>query len=153
MHGNAKNIQDQMFGYLKVLKRSDQKSDQGVLWECQCLLCGRTVTLPTKQLTSGHRISCGNHPELAHDRSKKELEKTRKDGVLMASFEKPILKNNTTGIRGVSPYSLRSGGIRYEAKLVVNGEQYRKKGFKTIEEAHEYRLELERKYLPPEFRQ
>lgn len=148
MHGNTRNIQDQTFGYLKVLNRSDQKSNQGVLWECQCLLCSRTITIPTKELTSGHRISCGNHPELAHDRSKRELEKTRKDGVLMASFEKPILKSNTTGIRGVSAYPLRSGGIRYEAKLVVNGQQFRKRGFQTIEQAAKYRKYLETIYLP-----
>lgn len=148
MHGNARNIKGQTFGHLKVLKCSDQKSDQGVLWECQCLLCNRTITIPTKELTSGHRISCGNHPELAYDRSKRELEKTRKDGVLMASFQKTILKSNTTGVRGVSAYPLKSGSLRYEAKLVINGRQFRKRGFKTISEAAEYRKFLEDIHLP-----
>lgn len=148
MHGNAKNLKGMHFGNLLVLQRSDQKSDQGVMWECECLLCRCIVTYATKQLTSGLRTSCGNHPRGDLVAANAKLESFKVDGVNLAYYTSKPQKNTSTGVRGVFSYQLKTGATRYGAKLQVNGHQHRKRGFLTIESAYQYRLELEKLYLP-----
>ncbi|MDR0491599.1 MAG: AP2/ERF family transcription factor [Oscillospiraceae bacterium] len=53
-----KDITGQRFGKLTALYRTDQRSKDSVLWECQCD-CGNTVLRTTNDLTSGHTTSCG----------------------------------------------------------------------------------------------
>ncbi|MDU6563134.1 MAG: hypothetical protein E6523_09965, partial [Streptococcus sp.] len=55
--------------------------------------------------------------------------------------------NSQSGVRGVVTYK-QAGKLKYRAVLTVNGTVYQKAGFKTIEEAAEYRKYLVQKYLP-----
>lgn len=135
------------FGKLVVRKKGGV-TKQGQMWECDCD-CGNTAIYRTSMLVSGDAVSCGC---LRHDPSMKR-NKARKaqkvNGVEVNRFKKDkAMPFNTTGVRGVSQYSLKNGGTKYEAKIVINGVTHRKKGFTTIEDAKAYRRQLEEAYLP-----
>lgn len=52
------NLIGQKFGELTVIKKSEQKKNNRVAWECLCS-CGNMTTVITNHLTSGHTKSCG----------------------------------------------------------------------------------------------
>lgn len=52
------NLVGQVFGYLTVLRETEQRQYGKVVWECQCD-CGNIVYLNTTRLRSGNDTSCG----------------------------------------------------------------------------------------------
>lgn len=136
------------YGRLTVIKKTDKKIQRNYLYECLCD-CGNITYQPKRSLESGHAKSCGC---LQRDRARKLVESQIIDGTRPAGFTGKPSKNNSTGYLGVTPYS-QSGRTKYKAELMYKGNVYRKKGFKTAKEAWIYRLDLEKKYLPPELRQ
>lgn len=138
---------DKRFGKL-VVKKKGNVTNQGQMWECVCD-CGNVAIYRTSMLISGDAVSCGC---LRHDPSMKrnEARKAQKvNGVELFRFENDkAMPFNSTGAKGVSKYLLKNGGTKYEAKIVINGTTYRKKGFDTIEDAKNYRKQLEELYLP-----
>lgn len=52
------NLTGQKFGYLTVLRQTDQRQYGKIIWECQCE-CGNIIYLNTGRLTSGNDTSCG----------------------------------------------------------------------------------------------
>lgn len=53
-----KDLTDQRFGKLVVIRKSDQKKGRAILWECQCD-CGNICLKPTGELNWGTATSCG----------------------------------------------------------------------------------------------
>ena len=136
------------YGRLTVVRKTDRKLRREFLYECKCS-CGNTTYQTKQALEIGHVRSCGClQKEKASELAKSQFV----DGTRPSSFTGKPKSTNSTGLLGVTPYK-QSGRTKYRANLHYKGTNYQKKGFKTAEEAHEYRLELERKYLPPELRQ
>lgn len=136
------------YGRLTVVRKTDKKRRREFLYECQCS-CGN-ITYQTRQaLEIGHVRSCG----CLQKEKTSEIGKAQFiDGTRPSSFTGKPSKNSSTGFLGVAPYQ-QSGRTKYKASLRYKGVTYSKKGFTTAEEAHEYRLALEEKHLPPELRQ
>lgn len=56
----SKDLTGQVFGYLKVLYRTNQKSSNGsYFWHCICLKDNNEIDVRTDQLTRGVTSSCG----------------------------------------------------------------------------------------------
>lgn len=136
------------YGKLEV-KEQRPSTKHGRMWLCECE-CGNKIILPTKQLKL--RTSCGKCRRFKSseniDKLHKAMEESRVDGILMSKYNQKIQKNNKTGYTGVSEYHLKSGEVRYEAKLQVKGQVIKKRGFETLKEARDYRCALEKEYLP-----
>lgn len=133
------------FSRLTVVRLSDKKQRKENTYECLCD-CGEITYQVANALKSGHAKSCGClQRELASDVVKKKIVNGTKPDAFKDGL---MMKTNTTGFRGVTSYK-QSGKTKYMAYLGIQGKRYSKKGFKTPEEAYEYRLELEEKYLKP----
>ena len=52
------HLENQKFGFLTVLKKSDKRRNNKILWECQCC-CGTITYVTTQDLVSGKSKSCG----------------------------------------------------------------------------------------------
>ena len=52
------DLTDQMFGRLTVLERAENNKHGMARWHCVCL-CGKTITIRSSSLVSGHTKSCG----------------------------------------------------------------------------------------------
>lgn len=127
---------------LVVIKKTDKKLRREFLYECKCD-CGNTVYQTRQALEIGHATSCGC---LHKENFRGIRESLYKDGTKLSAFNDKAFSTNKLGVRGVSSY-IQSGRTKYMARLVFKGKTYAKKGFATIDEAHEYRKYLERKYL------
>ena len=140
-----KSIVGQKFGRLTVVEKTDKRLRKEFLYECMCV-CGEKTFQTAHALRNGHVRSCGClHREQISEVSKKQIV----NGTKPKMFEKgKMMKTNTSGFRGVTSYQ-QTNRTKYAAYLGIQGKTYRKKGFKTAEEAYEYRLELEEKYLKP----
>lgn len=55
---NKKNLTGKRFGKLTVLKDSNQRQNNKILWKCKCD-CGTITNVATGDLISGHIKSCG----------------------------------------------------------------------------------------------
>ena len=135
------------YGRLTVVRKTDKKRRIEFLYECLCS-CGNTTYQTRQALEIGHVKSCGC---LQKDKAARTGKAQFIDGTRPSSFTGKPSKNSSTGFLGVVPYK-QSGCTKYKASLRYKGVTYSKKGFLTAEEAYEYRLELEKKYLPPELR-
>ena len=54
----AKDLTNQKFNHLTALRRIGTDSNRNALWECICD-CGNVITVSSKMLRSGHKLSCG----------------------------------------------------------------------------------------------
>jgi len=71
MHFNAKNLRGQQYGRLIVLKPTNKRIDNHIVWLCQCN-CGRIVKIPSSDLIKGNTKSCKClQKELASNRASK----------------------------------------------------------------------------------
>ena len=65
--GKRKDITGQQFGRLIAIEPTEQKSQQNIIWKCQCQ-CGNITYVPLASLMSGNTKSCGClHKELLHE--------------------------------------------------------------------------------------
>lgn len=56
----TKDLEGKQFGYLKVLHMDTERTRQGKRkWVCECLACGKIVSVPRTQLVNGDAKSCG----------------------------------------------------------------------------------------------
>lgn len=147
-----KDLTNQKFGRLSVIKRISPIGVKKIKWLCKCD-CGNEIEVYATYLQNGDTKSCGClKKELEEKHLRDEYDNKRVDGVAMHLFNDKPRKDSSTGYRGVSKYYTRkSKQLRYRAWITVKGKRYYKSGFKTPEEAYyKGRLELERKYLPQE---
>lgn len=65
------DLTNQVFNNLRVIQRVDDYiSESGkheVMWECECLLCGKHIVTRGRSLTSGHIKSCGKKHRRVED--------------------------------------------------------------------------------------
>ena len=54
----TKDLTGKVFGYLTVLKPTEERSNGSIIWECQCE-CGKICYIPTSNLSREHTRSCG----------------------------------------------------------------------------------------------
>lgn len=134
-------------------------SEKDSRWLCQCE-CGNLVEVRGNAIKNATTKSCGclaretakivakknNIETLGH----RGYDSKRVDGIATFLINEKVQKNNKTGYNGVKAYNLADGSVRYMAYLTVGKKRYAKKGFKTAEEAHQYRLALVDKYVPKE---
>jgi hypothetical protein len=59
----AKDLTGQRFGLLTVLRPTEQRKHECVVWECRCD-CGKTTMLTTNALTTGNTKSCGCYHDI-----------------------------------------------------------------------------------------
>lgn len=79
----SRSIIGQVFNRLRVVSRTDDRAADGsVVWACQCS-CGKSTSVATIHLTSGHTRSCGcwkhevnNNRFKTHDEAKTYLYRT-----------------------------------------------------------------------------
>ena len=65
--GQIKDLTNQRFGKLTVIKPTEQRQNQCVVWECKCD-CGNITYVKSNSLLSGNTKSCGClHKELLHE--------------------------------------------------------------------------------------
>lgn len=53
-----KDLTEKRFGRLQVIRKTDQRKNRNVVWECRCD-CGELVFVPSVDLTAGRKRSCG----------------------------------------------------------------------------------------------
>lgn len=136
-------IINKKIGRLTVLEKTNKKSREDILYKCECE-CGNIAYRTKHVLESSHARSCGC---LQRDEAKKQVKYLNDENIrLRTSLNKKPNKGNSTGFKGVSTYR-QSNRTKYKASLNYKGKTYQKKGFATAEEAYEYRLYLEEKYI------
>ena len=54
-----KDLTNEVFNNLKVIKYIGKNNKGKSLWECRCLLCGNITNAITSELKRGHKKSCG----------------------------------------------------------------------------------------------
>lgn len=139
------SIIGQKFNRLTVIKKTGKKLRNDVLYECLCD-CGNSTFQTAHALKNQHVKSCGC---LQREIASRMVDKQVVNGTKPEMFkEGKMMKTNTSGYRGVTSYR-QTNRTKYIASLQVQGKIYRKKGFETAEDAYDYRLKLEKKYLKP----
>lgn len=149
-------IVGQVFGYAKVLERTDEKdSSYYYLWKCSCQICGTVFFTTQTRLKQSKTTSCGcrrgqvmRDPDSWKNEVMRGYKIDHETGLRFQDFNKKRLKNNTSGYTGVYKY-----GNKWAAEIHVKGVRYRKTGFDGPKEAYENgRIQLEKEYLPEYFR-
>ena len=72
-----KNLLGQTFGRLHVVRKTDQRKQGNIVYECLCV-CGGVVFVPTARLTTGVTKSCGC---LHSENARSKCVKRRKHGM------------------------------------------------------------------------
>ena len=54
----AHDLTGQQFGYLTVIRKTDERRGRAVVWECRCV-CGKTTYVAASTLKRGNTKSCG----------------------------------------------------------------------------------------------
>ena len=55
----AIDMTGQKFGFLTVVKRTEDKIKRSAYWDCFCEACGNTISVERGNLLKGHYKSCG----------------------------------------------------------------------------------------------
>lgn len=143
----SKELINERFGRLLVLETIIKNGKT----KCLCLCdCKNKIWVNGCNLKNGHTISCGCYQkEKALNNNAHYLEKYRKEnhieGTNLRRLNSSKFKNNKSGIKGVYWHSQSK---KWVAKLNFQGKSYTKE-FNKIEEAINYRKELEEKYFKP----
>lgn len=64
--GRLIDLTGKTFGFLTVLKKSSEKKNNEVMWECQCT-CGNLILVKGRNLRDGNTTSCGCSRQKAND--------------------------------------------------------------------------------------
>lgn len=133
----AVDMTGKRFGKLLVIRNTGKKKGNSIIWECKCD-CGNMIELTQQVLEKGSTKSCGClkrsiMKEKIKENAKEFIEKNYVEGTNIKAIQsiKP-LKNNTTGIKGVSYDSSRR---KYVAQIEFKGKHYHLGRFDTKEEA------------------
>lgn len=141
----TKDLEGKQFGYLKVLHMDTERTRQGKRkWVCECLACGKIVSIPRTQLINGDAKSCGCY---GRDRASREIKENMgiKDGTNVSKLKSnKLFSTNTTGIRGVS-YNKAYG--KYYSYIGFKGKLYGLGFYAKKEEAEEVRKRAEKEQL------
>lgn len=98
----AKDLAGQQFGKLLVIRKTDLRKQNSIVWECQCA-CGNTALVCAKSLCSGQTKSCGCHNlEVAKTRAKQRADADIVAHTRLSFLNSTIFSNNSSGVRGVT---------------------------------------------------
>lgn len=148
MKYNKKNLLNQRFGRLVVIKETEKRMDNGsIVWKCKCD-CGNVIETSSKRLTTKMITSCGCYQKERQQYSnRKLLHHQLIDGTNINIISKQTANSsNKTGTRGVHYSKIKKKWIAtltFKKKLVLN------KSFDTKVEAIQARKEAENKYFKP----
>jgi len=151
---NFIDLTGKKFGRLTVIKRVGTSEYGQPMWECQCD-CGNTTETASQSLRNGVTKSCGcfarensskRYKKIIKDTHKKYIENELKEGTSLCKLNDKMLKNNTSGVKGVTKDKARNKWI---AQLVFKGDYHYLGRFNTIEEAAKARKKAEEKYFNP----
>ena len=122
----ALELTNKKFGKLTVIKATNQKSSNSVVWKCKCD-CGNIAYVSAVNLNNGNTKSCGCNKTLQRENMRKSGYKKLKetnfiDGTsIMHITSKKLFKNNTSGVRGVTWNKDRN---KWVAQIVFKGKNY-----------------------------
>ena len=144
--GKFIDISNQRFGRLLVIERNGTSKYGHATFLCECD-CGNQKTADSHSLRQGLIRSCGclqAEKGVPAIQARQEV----RNGIKPSYFQtnKPQ-SNSQSGVRGVVTYK-QAGKIKYRAVLPINAVVHQKSGFKTLEDAAEYRSYLEKVHLP-----
>ena len=143
---NKLDITGKRYGSLVAVKRTEEKTAQGVYkWECKCD-CGGSVLVPVSELNRGKVKSCGclfvkNKRRMAEKGNTDCVENTK-----ISNLSSKIPKNNTSGHKGV--YWMPREEM-WMAVIYFQKKRYRLGVFRSYEKAVQAREEAEEKYFKP----
>lgn len=132
----CKDLSGKRFGRLTVVEPiAERAKDGSIIWKCRCD-CGGTVFVSSNKLQTRHNISCG-----CISTSNAREAKTFVDGTCVENIlSKKLLKNNTSGYRGVS--RKRNG---WQAYITYAGRCISLGSYDNLEDAVDARRKAEQK--------
>ncbi|WP_252251159.1 AP2 domain-containing protein [Clostridium sp. VAP52] len=140
-----KDITNKRFGKLIAIRPTGQKRGNSTVWECECD-CGNTCYIAIDCLNSEKTKSCGCNQKEQRKKMRKlgqiKLKKTNfieGTSILHITHDK-LLKNNTSGITGVSWDGSRK---KWKAQIEFKGKHYDLKRHKNKEDAIKARKDAE----------
>ena len=92
-----KDLKGKRFGRLTVIKRTDKRYNDSVVWECLCD-CGNTCEVSAKRLSVGNVKSCGCFKQDNLERIHKEI---FVENTSLNSLVQKKRTNNKSGVKGV----------------------------------------------------
>ena len=143
----------QRFGRLTIIRDTGKRTDKkNKIWECQCD-CGAIIEAPTRNLAIGDLKSCGClYKEVREINQRNFVDNfvandcVEDTSLTAIDCSRPIRKDNTSGVRGVSWHSQSKkwwAGIAFQKKKIYLGI------FDNIEDAAKARKLAEEKYFEP----
>ena len=145
------------FGRLTVIKENIEmrrlKPGRGAIWDCVCA-CGKAHTVVGQALRYGEIKSCGClQREIASAMGKirgcdhlRGYEPDRVDGISVESLTRGMLRNNTSGYKGVS-WSSKKG--KWRAYITIRDKQKSLGNYDDILDAVKARKEAEDEIFKP----
>lgn len=132
----CKDLRGKRFGQLTVEEPiAERAKDGSVIWKCRCD-CGGFAFVSSNKLKTRHNISCGC---VATSNARKA--KTFVDGTCVEiMLSKKLMKNNTSGYRGVS--RKRNG---WQAYISYAGRRIPLGSYDNLEDAVDARRKAEQK--------
>lgn len=104
------SIKGKRFGELTALyPLSQRNADRNIMWHCRCS-CGKDIDVPSNRLTSGNVTNCGCKTKTLQ---REAAGKYNKDETSITAMYRSNLKNNTSGVKGVSYFKSRGQWVAY----------------------------------------
>jgi hypothetical protein len=127
-----KDITGQRFGRLTVLRPTEQRRGESVVWECQCD-CGNIIQTVGNNLRNGNTKSCGCWKKEKFAKVVQEtVAKTCIEGTKINALCQGLRINNTSGVVGVTYDTTRGLWI---AQIMFKEQRYYLGTYKNKEEA------------------
>lgn len=137
------------YGRLVALSPTDKRNHGRVVWTCQCD-CGLLFEAVGADIKKGLITSCGNHRKDSTTAANKTIrEQVEKYGTVPGMLKQKKRSSNTSGYKGVTTITLKSGVKRYKAELMIKGVKYRGPRREKASDANNDRIEIEKEHLFP----
>ena len=148
--GKPKDITGQRFGRLVAIKNTGEKRGPAYLWLFKCD-CGNEKIICIGDATKGTTKSCGclgseTHKEMIKISHQSLRENDWKENTSLSAIGNRMLKNNTSGVKGVS-WNKRFNN--WETYITFQGKRIYLGRFKNKQDAIKARKEAEEKYFKP----
>lgn len=137
------SIKGKTFNMLTAEYPTEKRDVNGqVVWHCTCS-CGKSTPATSTQLKNNYKMSCGC---IKTQSIRSGYEEVRIEGAFVPALTQKISKRNKSGVKGVH-LDNRTG--KWVAGIRIKNQVYRKGGFNTVEDAAQYRRDLEELYHQP----
>lgn len=148
---SRKDVTGQRFGQLTAISCEGVGDDGIALWKCKCD-CGNIIVVSKSMLRGNNKKSCGclllkSRLDNANKAYESNKENNWVEGTSLLKIKsKKLLKNNKSGIKGVSWDSKREKWI---AQITFKGKNHNLGRYDKIENAVKARKEAELKLFKP----